>query len=118
MRKLTVLALAVAVALLALPAFAADVPATAVPAEPSAAAAQVAVQPQALPLDLAATATDATGECAAPQATLDAAGTPEPEFLSGEQCGAVVCGKFKYCCNPTCNLCLPYGLSCTLETCT
>jgi hypothetical protein len=41
---------------------------------------------------------------------------PEAIF-AGQQCGGAVCGKFEYCCNPTCSLCLPYGMSCTQIAC-
>lgn len=35
----------------------------------------------------------------------------------GEPCGGVICGPFEYCCNPTCNACVLYGMSCTQEVC-
>jgi predicted lysophospholipase L1 biosynthesis ABC-type transport system permease subunit len=38
-------------------------------------------------------------------------------LFAGEFCGGVFCGKFTYCCNPTCALCVPYGMSCTMEAC-
>lgn len=42
----------------------------------------------------------------------------EPMGLTiGQQCGGAVCGKGTYCCNPTCSLCLPFGMSCTQEVC-
>ena len=65
-------------------------------------------------LDLDGLQTDDEGECEAPAA---AAATPEPVFLAGEQCGAVVCGKGKYCCNFSCSLCVFHGMSCTQQVC-
>ena len=38
-------------------------------------------------------------------------------IFAGEQCGGVVCGKFLYCCNPSCSICVPYGWSCTQQSC-
>ena len=36
---------------------------------------------------------------------------------AGENCGGVVCPKFTYCCNASCSRCVPYGMSCTQESC-
>ena len=36
---------------------------------------------------------------------------------SGESCGGVTCGPFQYCCNPSCNICVSYGMSCTQQSC-
>lgn len=44
-------------------------------------------------------------------------GTPEPLFTAGEPCGGVICSKGTYCCNPTCNICVPPGWSCTQQVC-
>ncbi len=38
-------------------------------------------------------------------------------IFAGEQCGGVICPKFQYCCNPSCNICVPYGWSCTQQSC-
>ena len=38
-------------------------------------------------------------------------------LTAGQSCGSATCGKFEYCCNPTCNLCVPFGMSCTQEVC-
>ena len=38
-------------------------------------------------------------------------------IFAGEPCGGVFCGKFEYCCNPTCNACVPFGWGCTQEVC-
>lgn len=39
------------------------------------------------------------------------------EPAAGASCGGVICSKFTYCCNPSCALCVPYGMSCTQESC-
>jgi len=105
MRKTACLCLtAAALCLLALPAAAGEAP----PPEPA-----VDLQPVEV-LDLDGLQTDDEGECEAPAA---AVGTPEPVFLAGEQCGAVVCGKGKYCCNFSCSLCVFHGMSCTQQVC-
>lgn len=44
-------------------------------------------------------------------------GTPEPLFTAGEPCGGVICSKGTYCCNPTCNMCVLPGMSCTQQVC-
>ena len=35
----------------------------------------------------------------------------------GANCGGVTCGAFQYCCNPSCGICVYYGMSCTQESC-
>lgn len=35
----------------------------------------------------------------------------------GEACGGTFCSFGTYCCNPTCNTCVPYGWGCTQEVC-
>ena len=35
----------------------------------------------------------------------------------GAYCGGVTCGLFQYCCNPSCGICVFYGMSCTQESC-
>lgn len=37
--------------------------------------------------------------------------------VGGQPCGGVICGPFEYCCNPTCNTCVLYGMECTMESC-
>jgi hypothetical protein len=32
-------------------------------------------------------------------------------------CGGKVCGKGTYCCNPSCGICVPKGMSCTQQSC-
>ena len=56
----------------------------------------------------------------APQTELEAPAEPTAEpvlQIGGEPCGGVICPIKQYCCNPTCNACLPFGMSCTLQTC-
>ena len=38
-------------------------------------------------------------------------------LTAGEPCGGVTCGPGQYCCNPTCNACVYYGMSCTQQVC-
>lgn len=35
----------------------------------------------------------------------------------GANCGGVTCGLFQYCCNPSCGICVYYGMNCTQESC-
>jgi hypothetical protein len=35
----------------------------------------------------------------------------------GEKCGAVTCGEGLECCNPSCNICVKPGWSCTQQVC-
>ncbi len=104
MRKIAFCLTAAALCLLALPAAAGEAP----PPEPA-----VDLQPVEV-LDLDGLQTEDEGECETPAA---AAGTPEPVFLAGEQCGGVICPKGTYCCNPTCNACVLFGMSCTQQSC-
>lgn len=39
------------------------------------------------------------------------------EAAAGQSCGGAICGKFEYCCNPSCSICVPFGMSCTQEAC-
>ena len=70
-----------------------------------------------------ATADSTTGDAESAAPGLQPAGEevcPAPVFeagLVGEPCGGTVCGVKEYCCNPTCSLCLPYGMSCTQQAC-
>ena len=32
-------------------------------------------------------------------------------------CGGTICGKGTYCCNASCGRCVPFGMSCTQESC-
>ena len=32
-------------------------------------------------------------------------------------CGGNICGKKEYCCNASCGICVPFGWSCTQESC-
>lgn len=36
---------------------------------------------------------------------------------AGQTCGGAVCGRGEYCCNPSCSRCVPFGWSCTQESC-
>lgn len=94
-------------------AFAGDVPVPAAetlasqpaPAEPqptTAETAQPVVQNLALIPELA---TQQTGEAAATGVS------------KGESCGGATCGTFEYCCNPSCSICVLYGMSCTQQSC-
>jgi hypothetical protein len=96
-------------AFLALPAMADD----------AVAALQPSDEQQAAPAaDVAAA--DSESCAAAPEAALDPL-FAEPfqafDLAAGEFCGGVFCGKFEYCCNPSCALCVPFGMSCTQQSC-
>ncbi len=36
---------------------------------------------------------------------------------SGELCGESICGSGEYCCNASCNICMPVGGACSREVC-
>jgi len=105
MRKMSLLALAAALTLLALPGFAADAPTADTPAP------EATVTLDQLFIDEVPVA-DATAP--APDA---ASGVEEPLFLAGGDCGGVTCGKGEYCCNASCAWCRPYGVSCIQIAC-
>lgn len=104
MRKIACLCLTAALCLLALPAL----------AEAPVEAPQPAVE-QPVAVD----GLFADESCDAPAATEPAAveATPEPLFLAGTPCGDVFCGKGQWCCNASCNRCVPIGIYCTQEAC-
>ena len=104
MRKLTTLCLAAALCLLALPVLA-DGPDL---QDPPVADAATTVEELFVAAD---------AEAATPAATPAMAVTPEPLFTAGEPCGGVTCPKGTYCCNPTCNMCVLPGMSCTQQVC-
>jgi hypothetical protein len=108
MRRITCLCLALVLCSLAVPALAEEA------VEPQAAPPVDAVQAE-LPFELLDAGAGQSG-CDAPQATADL-GTPEPVFLAGEPCGGIICPKGKYCCNPSCNICVLPGMSCTQQSC-
>ncbi len=65
---------------------------------------------------------EAAEACAAPDsdATLDSIARFEVTAQAearGEACGGVFCSFGTYCCNPTCNACVPFGWGCTQEVC-
>lgn len=65
---------------------------------------------------------EAAEACAAPSsdATLDSIARFEVTTQTearGEACGGVYCSFGTYCCNPTCNACVPFGWGCTQEVC-
>lgn len=104
MRKLTCLCLAAALCLVVLPALAEA------PAQPT------DVQPTDAPVTLDTLFQD--GSCDAPEAAPAAVeSTPEPLFVGGTPCGDVFCGKGQWCCNASCNRCVPIGIYCTQEAC-
>jgi hypothetical protein len=107
MRRITCLCLALVLCSLAVPALAEEA------VEPQAAPQVDAVQAE-LPLELL-DAGAGQGECGAQAAA--GLGTPEPVFLAGEPCGGIICPKGKYCCNPSCNICVLPGMSCTQQSC-
>jgi len=87
------------------------------PAETNdASSAQVAEQPQA-EFDFALWAAQ---QGQAPMCTYEPA-DDSPFALerrpSGQNCGGVTCGLFQYCCNPSCGICVYYGMSCTQQSC-
>lgn len=41
----------------------------------------------------------------------------EATLAAGGSCGGATCGKGTYCCNPSCARCVPFGMSCTQESC-
>jgi len=56
------------------------------------------------------------------QASCSGGACSEPTMASdpsalGESCGGVICGKGTYCCNPSCGVCVPYGMSCPQVSC-
>lgn len=53
----------------------------------------------------------------APEAALVADFEQILKTAAGQACGGATCGPFEYCCNPTCSLCLPYGMSCKQVAC-
>ena len=57
-----------------------------------------------------------TESCSQPQA-LGLELTPSPIYAAGQSCGGAICGRGKYCCNPSCSICVPFGWSCTQESC-
>lgn len=46
-----------------------------------------------------------------------AADAIDDEGDSANTCGGKVCGKGTYCCNPSCGICVPKGMSCTQQSC-
>ena len=78
----------------------------------------------ALPV-VAENAMTSVADCQPPQAALSTSLASEsPSALPrpivqglGQPCGNVFCGAKEYCCNPTCDACLPFGMSCTQEVC-
>lgn len=54
--------------------------------------------------------------CAAETQDTTAEATSE-NTARGETCGGTVCSFGTYCCNPTCNMCVPFGWGCTQEVC-
>ena len=77
---------------------------------------QVSEQPRAT-FDLLAWSEQQT---VAPMCTYDSA-EEVPFFVEsrsgGQNCGGVTCGLFQYCCNPSCGICVYYGMSCTQQSC-
>ncbi|MEE8526392.1 MAG: hypothetical protein V3T72_20850 [Thermoanaerobaculia bacterium] len=111
-KKLFILPLAMA--LLAFPALADD----AAPApEPSAVQQETAPQPStevAQPASCESSVSAAQKAAFAPLASEPFQGL---QPAAGASCGGAICGKFEYCCNPSCALCVPLGMSCTQESC-
>ncbi|KAL1840924.1 hypothetical protein VTJ49DRAFT_7622 [Mycothermus thermophilus] len=42
---------------------------------------------------------------------------PLPQTTDLEQCGPVVCAQGTTCCNPSCGICTPPGVACTMQAC-
>ncbi len=105
MRKITLLGLALALTLVALPGLAADAPDTAVETVTLDQLFTAEVQPES-----------AESEAAEAEVVLDGS---EPLFLAGGggDCGGVTCGKGEYCCNASCAWCRPHGMSCIQISC-
>lgn len=73
-----------------------------------------ATDPQQAPAqDAAAKDSESCAPAQAPALEL----SPTPVFQAGQVCGGVTCGRGEYCCNPSCNICVPYGWSCTQQSC-
>ncbi len=96
---------------------------TAVAEEPAASPAQPRqdlqteqTQPPAEPQAPAQNAEAAAESC--PQSeSLGLELSPAPILQAGQSCGGAICGKGQYCCNPSCSICVPYGWSCTQQSC-
>ena len=104
-RKTLVLFAAVLITLTTF-AFAGDTPEPAAqPAQPQTTA--DAVEPTA-DVDAAVTTDTLPATCSA---------APFGDLQAGASCGGVTCGAGEYCCNPSCSRCVPFGMSCTQESC-
>jgi len=83
----------------------------------------VAVAPELSQADLEFAAllqqnsTQASFVCESSSAAATLFGDAARPIGGGQLCGGNVCGKFKYCCNPSCGICVYYGMSCTQQSC-
>ncbi len=104
--------LPLAIVLLAFPVLASDAP-----------TAQAEASEKAVEQDAPDKTAPASCESAS-EATQDAAALPfgaqpfqELQPAAGGSCGGAVCGKFEWCCNPSCSRCVLIGMQCTQESC-